>query len=74
MLRANGIAPRNPEAQLENHIHDTLPTSETSSGKGLGEQSKVKWEAESGPESDELDSDEDSLREKFLLVSFQISC
>lgn len=70
MLRANGIVPRKSEPQ--DHILDNLPVSETSLGKGLGQQleSKLKREAESGPESDDLDSDEDSLREKVLLVSF----
>ena len=70
MLRANGIVPRKSEPQ--DHILDNLPVSETSLGKGLGQQleSKLKGEAESGPKSDDLDSDEDSLREKVLLVSF----
>ena len=68
MLHANGIVPRNPEPQ--GNILDTPPTSETSLGTGLGEQSKMKREAESGPETDDSDSDEDSLREKALMVSF----
>ena len=61
MLRANGIVPQNPEP-LEYPL-----TSGTSSGKG--EHPKVKKEADSqsGSETD----DEDSLREKALLVRFR---
>ena len=65
MLRANDIVPRNPEPlKHQEHTLDTLPISETSSGKG--EYSILKREAESGPESD----DEVSMREKALMVRF----
>jgi hypothetical protein len=67
MLRANDIVPRNPEPfEPQVHALDPPPTSEMSSGRG--EHSKVKKEVESGPEFD--DSDEDSRREKTLLVRF----
>ena len=70
MLQAIGIVPRNPELlEPQGHTHalDTPATYEISSGSG--EHSKVKREAESGPEND--DSDEDSImREKALLVRF----
>ena len=72
MLQAIDIVPRNPEL-LESQGHalqvDTSPTNKVSSGRG--ENSKVKKEAESGLETD--DSDEDSMREKALLVRFWIS-
>ena len=65
MLRANDIVPRNPEPlEPQAHTLDTSPISETSSGKG--KYSKLKKEAESRFESD----DEDSMREKALLVCF----
>ena len=71
MLQANDIVPRNPEL-LEPQGHalqvDTPPTNKMSSGRG--DHSKVKKEAESGLETD--DSDEDSMREKALLVRFWI--
>jgi hypothetical protein len=63
MLRANGIVPRNSKPQ--EHNLDTPSTSKTSSEKG--ENSKVKKEAES---DSEIDSDEDGIREKALLVRF----
>ena len=65
MLRANDIVPRNPEPlEPQEHTHGTLRTSNTS---GKGKHSKVKREAdESGLETD----DEDSMREKALLVRF----
>ena len=63
MLRANDIAPRNPEL-LEAAL-DTPPTSETSSSNE--EHFRVKKEAESGSEID----DDDSIREKALLVRFR---
>ena len=63
MLRANDIAPRNPEF-LKTAL-DTPPTSETPSRNV--EHSKVKKEAESGSEID----DDDSIREKALLVRFR---
>ena len=59
-LRANGIIPRNPEPL------DTLPPPETSSGKG--EHSKVKEEEEVKSELDSESDDEDTIREKALLV------
>jgi hypothetical protein len=61
MLRANDIVPQNPEP-LEPQVH-TLDTLPTSSGKG---EPRVKKEGESraGSETD----DEDSIREKALLV------
>ena len=59
MLQANEIVPRNPEL-LEGHALGTPATYEISSGGG--EHSKVKKEAETN------DSDEDSMREKALLV------
>lgn len=64
MLVANDIVPRNPEPQ--EHALDTPSTSEIFSGKG--KHSRVKKETESGPGTD--DSDEDSMREKALLVRF----
>ena len=64
MLRAIDIVPQNPKPL------ESPPIPETSSGKG--KLSEVKDEAESGPEND--DSDEDSMREKVLLVCFWISC
>jgi hypothetical protein len=65
MLRANDIVPRNPELlESQEHTLDTPPIAETSSGNG--EYSKLKREAESGSDSD----DEDSMREKVLLVRF----
>jgi hypothetical protein len=67
MLHANGIVPRSPEPQERNL--DTPSTSKTSSGKG--NHSKVKKEAEF--DSDFDDFDEDSMREKALLVRFYIS-
>ena len=71
LLRANGIVPQNPKPlELQDHNLDTPSTFETSSEKG--KHFKVKKEAESGPETE--DSDEDSLREKALLVRFYISC
>ena len=63
MLRANDIAPRNPET-LEAAL-DTPPTFKTSSRDE--EHSKVKKEAESGSEID----DDDSIRVKALLVRFR---
>ena len=60
MLRANGIAPQNPEPR---EPKEHAPTSETSSGKG--KHFKVEKEVESGCE------DEDSMREKALLVCFR---
>ena len=64
MLRANDIVPRNPEPlEPQENALDTPPTSETFSGKG----EQVKEEVESGSESD----DEDSMREKALLVRFR---
>ena len=70
MLRAIEIAPRMPgpeSLEPQDHAPDTvtLPTSETSSGKG--EHLKVKKEVQSRLETD----DEDSMREKALLVSFK---
>jgi hypothetical protein len=70
MLRANDIAPRNPEPlepPSQERTLNTPLTSETSSGKG--EHFKVKKEADSetGSETD----DEDSMREKALLVRFK---
>ena len=71
MLHANGIVPRNPElGEPQEHALDTPPKNDMSSGTGEG--SKVKKEAESGIEAD--GSDEDSMREKALLVRFWISC
>ena len=71
MLQAIDIVPRNPELlEPQGHARDTPATYEMSSGSG--EHFKVKREAESGPETD--DSDEDSIREKALLVRFWISC
>lgn len=67
MLRANDIAPRNPEPLVPQvRTLDTPPTCGTSSRKG--EHFKVKREAvESGSET----GDEDSMREKALLVCFK---
>ena len=59
MLLANDIAPRYPEL-----IEHSVAISKTSSLSGRGEHSKVKKEAESESETD----DEDSIREKALLV------
>jgi hypothetical protein len=57
MLRANGIVPQNPEPlEPQEHVPDTPPTSEASSGKR--EHSKVKKEVESRTK------DEDGLRER----------
>ena len=66
MLRANDIVPRNPDLlESQEHTLDTPSISETSSGKGeYSEYSKLKKEAEPESESD----DEDSMREKVLLV------
>ena len=66
MLHANDIAPRDPELLESQRSLDavTPPTSETSSGKG--KHLEVKKEVESGIESD----DEESIREKALLVCF----
>lgn len=65
MLRANDIAPRNPEPfEPQQFILDTPLTSEMSTGKG--ESSKVKKEAESESDTD----DDDRIREKALLVRF----
>ena len=68
MLHANDIAPRDPASELlesqESLDAVTPPTSETSSGKG--KHLEVKKEVESGIESD----DEESIREKALLVCF----
>jgi hypothetical protein len=62
MLLANDIVPRNPELlDPQEHTLDTPPISETPSGN-----SNVKKEAESESESD----DEESIREKALLVRF----
>ena len=74
MLQANGTVPRNPELlEPQGHALDSPPTYEMSSGSG--EHSKVKIEAESGPVTAETDDlDEDSIREKALLVRFWISC
>lgn len=67
MLQANDIVPRSPEPlEPQEHALDTPPASEMSSGKG--KHFKVKKEVGSGPETD--DSDEDSMREKALLVRF----
>jgi hypothetical protein len=66
MLRANDIVPQNPELLEPQEALDTPPAYEMASGSG---GSKVKKEAESGPETD--DSDEEStMREKALLVRF----
>ena len=65
MLHANDIVPRNPEPfESQEHSLGTPLISEASSG--MEEHSKIKKEAESEPETD--DSDEDSMREKALLV------
>jgi hypothetical protein len=61
MLRANGIVPQNPEP-LEYPL-----ASETSSGKGKHPKVKKEADSQSGSETD----DEDSLREKALLVRFR---
>ena len=61
MLRANDIVPRNPEPP-EPLALDTQPTSMSS---GKGGHVKVEEEVESGSE------DEDSMREKALLVRFR---
>ena len=63
MLRANDIAPRNPEL-LEATL-DTPSTSETPSSNV--KHFKVKKEAEFESEID----DDDSIREKALLVRFR---
>jgi hypothetical protein len=67
MLRANDIVPRNPEPIFEpqEYILNTHLTSEVSAG--MGESSKVKKEAESGSDT----GDEDSIREKALLVRYR---
>ena len=71
MLRANDIAPRNPEpVKHQENTLDTPPPSENSSGKE--ERSEIKKETESGEEDD--DSDDDRIREKALLVRFYILC
>ena len=61
MLHANGIVPRNPKL-LESQEH----TLDTTLSSGKGEYSELKKEAKSASESD----DEDSKREKALLVRF----
>ena len=67
MLVANDIVPRNPEPLgPQEHALDTPSTSEIFSGKG--KHSRVKKETGSGSGTD--DSDEDSMREKALLVRF----
>ena len=63
MLHANDIVPRNPEPLASQEALDTPPISETSSGKGK-QRFKVEKEVESGSE------DEDSMKEKALLVRF----
>jgi hypothetical protein len=63
MLRANDIVPQ--EKAL-----DASPTPETSSGKG--KHSKTKREIESGSEIEDDDEDSESMREKALLVRFQV--
>ena len=63
MLPANDIVPRNSELPGL----DTPPAREMSSGKG--EYSRVKKGVESGQETDS-ESDENSKREKALLVCF----
>ena len=61
MLQANEIVPRNPELlEPQGHALGTPATYEMSSGGG--KHFKVKKEAETN------DSDEDSMREKALLV------
>ena len=71
MLQANDIVPRNPELlEPQGHTLDTPPIYEMSSGSA--EHSKVKMKAESRPETDDLD--EESIREKALLVRLSISC
>jgi hypothetical protein len=69
MLHANNIVPRNPELLEPQEALDTPSTYDMSSGRG---DSKVTKEAGSGPETN--DSDEDSMREKALLVRFYNSC
>ena len=67
MLLANETVPRDPEPpEPQESALDAVapPTSETSSGKG--KHLEVKMEVESGIESD----DEESIREKALLVCF----
>lgn len=67
MLRANDIVPRNPKLlESQEHSHDIPSISEMSSEKS--ECSRLKREAESAAESD----DEDSMRERALLVRFRI--
>ena len=68
MLLANETVPRDPEPpEPQESALDAVapPTSETSSGKG--KHLEVKKEVESGFETD----DEDSMREKALLVRFR---
>jgi hypothetical protein len=65
MLHANDIVPRNPEPlEPQEYALDTV-TPETSSGKG--KQFKVEKDVESGLETD----DEESMKEKALLVCFR---
>ena len=67
MLRANDIVPRNAEPLVPQESAldvATPPTSETSLGKR--KHFKVEKDVESGLESD----DEESIREKALLVCF----
>jgi hypothetical protein len=68
MLRANDIVPRNPDP-LQVDPLDALPTPETSSG--IGDHSKAKREIGSESDSDSEIEDEDSMREKALLVGFR---
>ena len=63
MLHANDIVARNPEPLAPQDAPDTPSTSEMSSGKGK-QCFKVEIEVESGSE------DEDSMKEKALLVRF----
>ena len=65
MLLANDIVPRNPEP-LEPQ-ESALDAAAPSTSETKGEHFKVKKEVESGLESD----DEDSIREKALLVGFR---
>ena len=67
MLHANDIAPRDPEPPEPQALDAVTPptTSETSSGEA--KHLEVKKEVESGFETD----DEDSMREKALLVRFR---
>lgn len=69
MLRANDIVPRNPEPLApQKRALDTPSTSQMSTR--MGEQFKVKKEADgSGSDTD----DEDSIKEKALLVCFRFS-